>query len=150
MKKFVSILLLVMLLASGVHMGITAYSAQKEAQETQATQAAQDTTSVVEPEIVEDPPEFSEDETTTTAAPEPTTQRQAPVGKTATKATAPTEEFVEVSQIAVFSQQEPFVEEPAEDAAREETKEETEEETTIGYEPVYDDPLPPEGEDWIE
>ena len=143
MRKFLSITMIILLLATGVHMGVNVYSAQK-AQETQE-QTTEATTSVVEPEIVE-APEFSEDETTTTAAPEPTTKR-APVKKTvAETTTAPAEEFAEVSEVAVFSQQEIFVEEPAEE---ETVTEETTEEAT-GYEPVYDDPLPPEGADWIE
>ena len=145
MKKFLSIML-VLFLASAIHVGVTAYSAQQE-KKAQATVTTEATTEPAEPEIVEEAPEFSEDETTTTAAPEPTTKR-APVKKTvAETTTAPTEEFVEVSEIAVFSQQEPFVEEPAEETVTEET---TKTEETTGYEPVYDDPLPPEGEDWIE
>lgn len=146
MKKFISITMLILLLASTIHVGVNAYSAQQKQEATQE-QTTEATTSVVEPEIVE-APEFSEDETTTTAAPEPTTQRQASVGKTVTKAAAP-QEFAEVSEVAVFQQQEPFVEEPVvEDAVTE--KETTKTEETTGYEPVYDDPLPPEGEDWIE
>lgn len=145
MRKIVSIILLTLFLASGVYVGVKAYSAQA-AQVTEVTQETEETTEAAEPaepEVVEETSEFSEAETTT----EPTTEaRKVPVGKTATKATAPTEEFVEVSQIAVFSQQEIFVEEPAEE---ETVTEETTEEAT-GYEPVYDDPLPPEGEDWIE
>lgn len=148
MKRFISIMLLAVLLATTVHVGITAYSAQKEQKtETPVTTEAAEPT---EPEIVDEAPEFSEDETTT-AAPEPTTepQKQATVGKTVTKAAAP-QEFADVSEVAVFSQQQEFfVEEPAEEAVTEETEEETEENNT-GYEPVYDDPLPPEGEDWIE
>lgn len=148
MKRFISLMLLAVLLATTVHVGITAYSAQK-AQKTQATQVTE-ATELAEPEVVDETPEFSEDETTTTAAPEPTTepQKQATVGKTVTKAAAP-QEFAEVSEIAVFQQQEPFVEEPlVEDAVTE--KETTKTEETTGYEPVYDDPLPPEGADWIE
>ena len=144
MRKIVSIILLTLFLASGVYVGVKAYSAQA-AQVTEVTQETEETTEAAEPaepEIVVETSEFSEVEPT----PEPPTQRQAPVGKTVTKATAPTEEFVEVSEIAVFQQQEVLAEEPAEE---ETVTEETTEEAT-GYEPVYDDPLPPEGADWIE
>ncbi|MGN0005339.1 MAG: hypothetical protein ACI37Z_05155 [Candidatus Gastranaerophilaceae bacterium] len=101
------------------------------------TQQAQIQVQVTEPKIVEETTEFSVVETTT---PAPTAKAAA---KAATKTTTAPAEFVEVSEIAVFSQQDLVVNEAP-------VVEETTEEETTGYEPVYNDPLPPEGYDWIE
>lgn len=103
--------------------------------EAQTTQA-QAKVPVVEPEVVEEISELSETETTTIVP----TAKPAPK-KAVTETTTAPQEFVSVSEIAVFQQQDLVINETP--------VEETTEETT-GYEPVYDDPLPPEGYDWVE
>lgn len=145
-KKVLAVILATIVITSGTYVAIKVHSANTATAEAAETQTQQAQVQVIEPEIVDETPEFSEDETTTEPTTEPITAKKSSVGKTVTKAAAPVEEFAEVSEVAVFSQQEIFVEEPAEE---ETVTEETTEETT-GYEPVYDDPLPPEGADWIE
>lgn len=142
-KKVLAVILAALFVVAGtVFFVVRAFSSDEQTAlaptraEAQTTQAQ---APVVEPEIVEETTEFSVAETTTQSA------KPAPK-KAATETTTAPEQFVEVSEIAVFSQQDLVVNEAP--IVVEETTAKTEE--TTGYEPVYDDPLPPEGYDWVE